>query len=264
MKTLKKMTVRALACLAGWPRGKTYGFANEAAATSLSADTWKRKTAMAIGKPELANASDDDLMKAHDAHMVALQNEMDDDDSSDLPNEQKTEMGTLLANALSEGRILAADKAGWETKFANDFDGTKTELAKVVKPTVVPAPNEKEVKLRNELVMLHLDNAVTSGRIKAADRPGWQTKFANDYDGTKTAIETLKPTIKTDPKTKGLRQREVVSLQNETERRAKVGGLVNEKMTKVYGKFRQDKYDEIFNLVRSENPDLFPEEQATK
>jgi hypothetical protein len=55
------------------------GFANERATTTKSADYWKRKTAMAIGKPELADGDDDELEKAHDAHIVAMQESSDPD-----------------------------------------------------------------------------------------------------------------------------------------------------------------------------------------
>ena len=59
--------------LAAWliPRGEKMQLANEAAPNNRSAEHWKRKAAMAIGRPELADGSDDDLEAAHDAHMQA-------------------------------------------------------------------------------------------------------------------------------------------------------------------------------------------------
>ncbi|HUB67057.1 MAG TPA: hypothetical protein VL981_06200 [Candidatus Methylacidiphilales bacterium] len=45
---------------------------NEAAPTSRSPQFYKRKLAMAIGRPELADAPDEDLEKAHDEHMETM------------------------------------------------------------------------------------------------------------------------------------------------------------------------------------------------
>jgi hypothetical protein len=53
----------------GFPRGRRMPLANDAATTAKPGQFWKRKCAMAIGKPELEDASDDDLESAHDAHM---------------------------------------------------------------------------------------------------------------------------------------------------------------------------------------------------
>jgi hypothetical protein len=263
MKAKMKSMFLALASLAGlWP-GRTYGFANEKAKTSMSADFWKGKHAQLLGKPELADGSDEDQLKAHDEHMK-LANDMED--SEDLPaemeNEKKTEMGSLLANAITDGRIKAEDKTSWETKFANDFDATKAALSKVKKSEVVPAANEAEEKLRKENVDLQLANAVTSGRITSAQRKEWEGKFANDYDGTKTALAALKPVVKTAPTTTGLRQREVQTFENEKKRREKVIDLVNEKMTKTFGKYRADKYDQVFASVQADHPELFKDAVA--
>jgi len=73
--------------LAAWliPRGEKMQLANEAAPNNRSAEHWKRKAAMAIGRPELADGSDDDLEAAHDAHMQAAY-EMANAPDVELPN----------------------------------------------------------------------------------------------------------------------------------------------------------------------------------
>ncbi len=45
---------------------------NDSSPGCRTADFWMRKAALAIGRPDLAEGSDDDLVEAHDAHMVAM------------------------------------------------------------------------------------------------------------------------------------------------------------------------------------------------
>jgi hypothetical protein len=144
-----KVAVLALASLAGLSRGRIVdNLANEAAATSRSAQHWKRKTALAIGRPDLANADDESLEAAHDAHMQAA-NELEDappgpvEISADneekgkedgLANEElvktrKKLAETLVGGAIAAGRILPAKKDHWLEQFANDFDAAETALA---------------------------------------------------------------------------------------------------------------------------------------
>ena len=71
---------------------------------------------------------------------------------------------------------------------AKDVDAEK---AKVI---------EKETALANERkthVKTALDLAITAGCMPLADRPKWETEFANSHDATLTKLLALKPTIKT-------------------------------------------------------------------
>jgi hypothetical protein len=241
--------------------------ANDKAAakdTAMSAKFWKGKTAQAIGKPELADAADEDVLAAHDKHM-ALCNEMDDADAPDVmttDNEKKNEAAVALANerkelatelldvAVTEGRIKAEDKPTWETEFTADFTATKAKLANVKTPSEDPAvilANE-----RKERTAELIGAAIVAGRIKPADKPTWETEFTADFTATKAKLANVKaPVIKTEAKTKGIGERSGAALQNEQGRRDKVQQLVNEKEKAGLS------YDAAFAAVQREHPEIF-------
>jgi len=150
MKQIKQLVLVLASLVVGPWRGETFVFANDGPAptvTTRSAQHWKRKTAMAIGRPDLAEAPDEDLEAAHDAHLQLI-NDMDDEDAPPGPaevidnkklradaavqalaNERRERAQELIAGALVSGRIKPADKAQWETDFLSDFTGTKARLA---------------------------------------------------------------------------------------------------------------------------------------
>jgi hypothetical protein len=255
MNKIKIMVLGLTSLFVGSRRGATLSpLWNEAAATTRSADHWKRKTAMAIGKPELATAPDEELEKAHDEHMTAMSNEMDTTDAAaaEMSNERKTEMGSLLGNAVTEGRLKAEDRAGWEKKFATDFDGSKTALAALKKPepedpAAVAIANERKERMGDLLA-----NAIETGRIKPADRKTWEGDFEKDFAGTKTKLANTKAgsAIKTTSTTRGLGDRSA-AIADEKSRADQVQTLVNEKQAKGMT------YDAAFDAVRREKPALF-------
>jgi hypothetical protein len=84
--------------------------ANEKApfVTTRSAQQWKRKTAAAIGKPDLATASDEDLEDAYDKHiqLVADMSLVDDPFSSDAT-------GNLIKGGMPPGpAAVVGNEAG--------------------------------------------------------------------------------------------------------------------------------------------------------
>jgi hypothetical protein len=59
--------------------------ANAASETNRTPQHWKRKAAMAIGRPEMAESPDEDLEEAHDDHMEAVY--ATPDETADMANE---------------------------------------------------------------------------------------------------------------------------------------------------------------------------------
>lgn len=253
-----KTLVLALASLLGRWRGETLTLAN-----AKGGHDWKAMHAEAIGLGAgKTDMPDDEQVAAHHAHM-ALVNSMDDDAGADFPtamdNAKKEEATALLNTAITEGRIAEDDRPAWCGKFGADFDAAKTELAAVKKPE----PENEELAnakkqanaMRKEATDLLLGNAITAGKITQAQRADWETKFAADFDGTKTALANAKPTVKVTPQTSrlGERQNDIVdaALTNEKDRALKVKALVAEKQKTV------PDYMEAFNAVMRENPALF-------
>jgi hypothetical protein len=79
--------------------------------TNRSASHWKRKAAMAIGRPDLATEPDDVLEKAHDAHMNAMMQIMDEVEDKDMPPGPAS-----VANSFSLANE-AASKSPMPTQF---------------------------------------------------------------------------------------------------------------------------------------------------
>jgi hypothetical protein len=221
-----KVLVLALASLVGPYRGKTFGLANEAAATTRGAQHWKRKTALAIGRPDLAEGADDDLDAAHDKHMQLMNEE------EEMPPGPETVSGAENTVHKTEAEIAADEKAGKDLALANE------QLAARI----------------NENIELQLANAITSGKITPAEKPVWLGKFANDYDGTKDELSKAPVKVKTTPKTAGLGAPSVEAVANEQERQEAVLGLVNEVMERD-----SLTYTPAFNKVKadSKNKHLF-------
>ncbi len=244
------LLVLGLAALLAWFfRGRTFDLANEAA-TTRGAQHWKRKTAMAIGKPDLAGGGDDELDAAHDEHM-RLMNE--DDDMPPGPESVANEVDAaraelvemLIGNALSEGRIRETDKPAWTEKFKKDHAAAKTELA-AAKITDAELANEEVVALRKEAAELAIANALTEGRILPADKKKWEGDFANDHKGAMTRLEKEAVKIKTQPRrpTPVNASEQTMALENEAVRRDQITDLVKVRMA------AGDDYETAFAAVQ--------------
>jgi hypothetical protein len=221
------MVLAAASLLVGPLRGETCALANEKAA-GKPADYWKRKTAMAIGKPELADASDDDLEKAHDAHMAAMSMANDEEDATTTP-------APALAN---ERRAQQKDETGQEP----------LRLA-----------NEKIAAAQKKSADLLIANAMTEGRILAATKADWEGRFANDFEEAEEALKGEKKKLNTSARSVGLANDNSGAHVTETERRGKVQSLVNEEMTKNGGD-----YDLAFTTVQRLHKSLFEPKPAAK
>jgi hypothetical protein len=250
------LLVLGLAALLAWSlRGRIFHLANEAAAappaTTRGAQHWKRKTAMAIGRPELATGGDDELDAAHDEHMRL----MNEDGAmpagpASVANEAETaraEVATMLiANALSEGRIRETDQDGWQEKFKKDHGAAKTELA-AAKITDAELANEEVSGLRKESANLAIANALTEGRILPAEKAKWEGDFANDHAATMERLKKEPKKIKTAPRrpTTTLAVEQTMALENEASRRDQIQRLVKAEMTT-----NGNDYDAAFNTVQ--------------
>ncbi|MCE0484510.1 MAG: hypothetical protein LV479_09760 [Methylacidiphilales bacterium] len=199
MNKIKLMVLGLASLLVGLYRGETPLIANEA--TSRSADHWKRKTAMAIGKPALAEASDEDLEKAHDAHMTAMNAALANDETDAPPGP---------AEAMAEN-----EKKELEAKLANA--ASETEKAKKLLAD--------ERKSRADLLIA---NALSEGRILPASKNEWTGKFANDFSAGETALAAETKKLKTDSKTGNLGHQSTAAMANAAERRERVEQLVQE------------------------------------
>jgi hypothetical protein len=73
--------------------------------TNRSAAHWKRKAAMAIGRPELADASDEELEAAHDEHTESILKMMGVDDGASVPTPPHP---GAVANESSQQRMALA------------------------------------------------------------------------------------------------------------------------------------------------------------
>lgn len=101
-------------------------------------------------------------------------------DMGNIANEKKAGDDKIIT--------LTTDLANEQSARKKDVDAEK---AKVI---------EKETALANERkthVKTALDLAITAGCMPLADRPKWETEFANSHDATLTKLLALKPTIKT-------------------------------------------------------------------
>jgi hypothetical protein len=79
--------------------------------TKRSAQAWKRKTAMAIGRPDLAEAPDEQLEAEHDAHMEKV---------LEIANAFPTDpQSSLIRNGMPPG----------PASVANESSNTRTALA---------------------------------------------------------------------------------------------------------------------------------------
>jgi len=240
-----KLLVSMLAALfVGHVWGETrYGLANEGATTTRSAQHWKRKTAMAIGKPALADGDDETLEAAHDRHMQSMANE-------------------LAAMPPGPGEVTSAENEKTPEQKAAEL----AEASRKEKERVDALANEQVVAVRKENVELQLTNAISAGRILPADKAAWEEKFGKDYEGSKTALANEKPKLKTTPRTVGLGNINAETVEKEQDRQSKVLELVNEAMPKFNGD-----YDKAFQSVKHDpkNKALFesmkkPKSEETK
>lgn len=88
-----------------------------------------------------------------------------------------TELQTQIATANAQRDTARTELA----TASNERDTFKQQSA-----------TERQARIDSEL-----EAAVTSGRITQADRPGWNEKFKADFDGTRTAINEVKPQVST-------------------------------------------------------------------
>jgi hypothetical protein len=224
MKSLKLLVLALLTSLVEFTQpGFTAYMANEKTDTGKPAQFWKRKTAMAIGKPDLADASDDDLEKAHDEHMCALANEMEEEPAL-LANERKT------TAAATQNTSKTGDEIAEETRLAN----------------------EKVTALQKKSGDLLLANALSEGRILPATKKEWEGKFANNFEEAEAALTKEAKKLNTTSRTNGIAGASGMVLANEAERRNQVQTYVGEEMDKNGGD-----YDRAFSTVQHKHKDLF-------
>lgn len=205
-----KLLVLGLASLFVGFRGVTsYGLANEASATTRSAQHWKRKTAIAIGKPDMAEGDDEALEAAHDAHMQ-------------------------MANEFA-----SMPEGPGEVTGAENEQQTAEQLEQAEKDRKTALANEEVAAARKETSDLLIANALKEGRILPAEKTGWEGKFANEFEATKTALANEKVKIKTKPRTLDLGNENSVAESTEQERRQAIEALVNEEMPKHNGDYQK-------------------------
>lgn len=111
--------------------------------------------------------------------------------------ERQSRVEAILAQATAEGRITAHEVAGWNTRFATDFEGAHTALQSLGKgaasppqggPAVVAPPKEAGSLTPN---MVAINNAVQS----YAKAQGLDLSTHQDYNTAFAAVRRSLPTL---------------------------------------------------------------------
>lgn len=94
--------------------------------TNLSAKFWKGKAAQAIGKPDMANSPDEDLIKAHHNHMemcndmeASLGNSPEVTDNSAQPSGAR--LAQMVTNEAATRKTINKDRFKTVTALVNSF-----------------------------------------------------------------------------------------------------------------------------------------------
>lgn len=198
-------------------RLKSVGFTNEPGipvapitAANEKNDTMNRTALIALLKLA-ADATDDQISAAISAKDTAL-----------AANESNlTRLNQQVTDLTTEKGTLAGRVTTLETSFANE---------------------------RKAHAAILLDAALQSGRITAAERPQWETDFANEFTGAETKLKGLKPKLHTQSVTAGLGKVSTEARKSSQE----IRDAVNERMTKT-----GESYDAAWLFVKREKPALF-------
>jgi phage I-like protein len=147
-----------------------------------------------------------------------------------------------LSNEATEEQILAAGtdliiaKDTAETNLANEK--TARAAAQTAQASESVARTTAETALANERkarIDLVLDNAITGGKITAAQRPQWASELEQNFDAKLVELANAKPVLNTESKTQGLgaRNTEAHAIGAARIRQDKLLTLVNERMEKT-------------------------------
>jgi len=126
-------------------------------------------------------------------------------DEDPAMNEHKKKLLQLLGlpDTATDDEINAAltaynEKAEKATKDADDAI-TKAEKEKTDAVTAANTASADAARYQEIAINSKLDAAINSGRITAAERPGFETKFAADFDATAKELSEKRPALNTQP-----------------------------------------------------------------
>ena len=123
-------------------------------------------------------------------------------------NEHKKKLLKLLGlpDTATDEEIETAhtaynENAGKATKAADDAKcaTTKAEQEKANAELAANTANAAATRFRDLAVNSKLDAAINSGRITAAERPGFMTKIGTDFDATAAELSEKRPALNTQP-----------------------------------------------------------------
>lgn len=169
--------------------------ANDATDEQLEAGIGQAETSLTSTETQFANDKStlETKVTAKDTQIGTLTTERDNYKTS-FANERKARIGDVIGQAMTSGRITAAEKPDWErrlgveTQFSNELEALTKLTAKVKTGSVTITRGERKVELANEGERAEMVNELVAEVVK---EKGW--KLPKDYTAAYNEVAKRHP-----------------------------------------------------------------------